>query len=227
MLFRFVIRIYHILLNSKKEPVTNPIKVIHPAEPVKIKKEVTQDEATNRQTDLRTNKSFINKLLTLNFSDMSFDEKLLFNNDESYFLKKKQLMIENGNLEQQMRSLHSKFKAIDPDAKFNKDRKDIMQELSILEDKKSANWTIIDTWEDLLPPAENKPEDAEKKAIEKLKLIKAHENFIYRAEITLPGMPEGTTKEKKKKQEKRDEMERRLNELIILGSPYNRKSRKK
>lgn len=227
-LFRQILKLHHVLSAVAPSPNTNPMNIAQPVEKVRIKKPEPVIENHSDPVDLRKNKSYINRTLTLNFSDLSFEDKVLFNNDEAYFLSKKQLMIENGNIEQQMRSLHTKMKSIDPDKKFNKDRKEIMDQLIELEDQKSANWIIIDTWEEI--KTDNLPantEDAEKKAIEKIKLIEAHGNFIYRAEMTIPNMPESTVVLKKKKAAKIAEVERRKQELVNLGAPYNRKSRKK
>jgi hypothetical protein len=175
----------------------------------------------------RKNKKFINNLLTLDYSQIAYQNKLIFFNDEEYFLAKKQLMIRNGNIEQNMRSLHAKVKAIDPDPKFNEDREKIMNALATLDDEKAENWQLIDTWVEPEPDIILDTAAAIQKALEIEKLVKAHGNYIYRAEITIPGMPEETEKQKKKKADKLAEVKRRKDELIKLSAPYDRKPRKK
>lgn len=203
-----------------------------PRLPVSVKKVqpiVFQEPEAPVQTPetLKYNKPYINRLLTLNFSDLPFSDKMIFNNDEAYFLTKKQMMIRNGNIEQEMRSLHSKVKSIDPDIKFNKDRKKIMQQLASIDDEKADNWTVIDTWEENINQKTADKQSEIQGALSRVKAIKAHDNFIYRAEMAIPGMPENTEYEKKKKLAKIAEVEKRKSELEDWGVPYDRKSRKK
>jgi hypothetical protein len=176
---------------------------------------------------LKYNKPYINRLLTLNFTDLQFSDKMIFNNDEGYFLKKKGLMIRNGNIEQEMRSLHTKVKSIDADIKFNEDRKKLMQKLAALDDEKADNWEVIDNWEETQEEKVKADLNDVQKSIERVNLIKANENFIYRAERDLPGMPETTEEEKKKKLSKMAEVARRKEELREMGVPYSRKPRAK
>lgn len=231
MLLSQVTKIYHKLAanpNLNKETAAESIKI--KPEPIKIRKIEPQIKKIKQVSEiaaaeLRVNKKYINKILVLSWDDLTFNEKIIFNNSEDYFLEKKSLMIKNGDIERKIRSLHSKVKTIDPDTNYNKDREKIMQQLVILEDKKAENWISIDTWKEPESDFSLDTEMAVQKALEREKLIKAHGNFIYRAEIIIPAMPEDSEKQKKKKADKIAELNRRKKELITLGSPYNRKSR--
>ena len=196
-------------------------------EPIKIKKiEPVQAKQQASPVSSRKNKQYINKLLALNWDDLSFNDKKIFFNNEKYFLVKKSLMLENGDIERKMRSLHAKVKAIDPDPKNDEKRGEIMSELATLDDTKAANWKTIDTWnepEGSFAEPENTTKQAVQKALEREKKIKANKIYIYRAEKTLDDMPEKTAKQKAKKQKKADEIAKRKAELKQLGEPYKAK----
>lgn len=199
------------------DPGIQPIK-IHKIEP----KAATETDKIIHPDTLRSNKQYINKLLTLNWNDLSFSDKTIFGNSEKYFLSKKTLLIENSDIEKQMRSLHTKVKSIDPDEKNNENRKEIMQELAELDDKKSANWEVIDSWVD---PETDKiqntdTETAIREALKREKLIKAHKVYIYRAEKMLDKMPEKTSNQRKRKEKKITEIKRRKKELADMGEAY-------
>lgn len=200
-----------------EKPSTGPIK-IHKIEP----KAATETDRIIHPDNLRSNKQYINKLLTLNWNDLSFSDKVIFNNSEKYFIGKKSLMIENSEIEKQMRSLHTKVKSIDPDDKNNENREEIMQELAELDDKKSANWEVIDTWDDSEKDKikNTNTETAIREALKREKLIKAHKVYIYRAEKMLDKMPEKTSNQRKRKDKKIAEIERRKKELTDMGEAY-------
>jgi hypothetical protein len=202
---------------KKSEPGIKPIK-IHKIEP----KTAPETDKIIPPDNLRKNKQYINKLLTLNWNDLSFSDKVIFNNSEKYFIGKKSLMIENSDIEKQMRSLHTKVKSIDPDDKNNEKRQEIMQELSELDDKKSSNWEVIDKWEEPEPDIIQKSdtETAIREALKREKLIKAHKVYIYRAKKMLDKMPEKTPNQRKRKEKKIAEIERRKKELTDMGDAY-------
>lgn len=192
----------------------------------------SEENASGTPEELRKNKQYVNKLLTLNYNDLSFQDKEVFFNDELYFLDKKKYLIQISNADREMQSLHAKVKALPEDPKFDNDRKVIMQQLSDLDKEKAKSFLKIDEW--VVPEIDKDPstdvdlvaQKAAEDALNKDKLIKAHNNYIYRAELTLPDMKETTPAEIKKKQEKQAEVDRRKKELEELGVPYNRKSRK-
>lgn len=237
MLYSKVARIYQKLL-------ANPPKEAKAAqEPIQIKKieskssRTKNTKSTPTDTDkktetlvkkiepvanLRKNKQHINKLLSLNWPDLNHNEKVIFNNDEKYFLEKKSLMLRNGDIEKEMRSLHAKVKVIDPDPKNDAARKKLMGQLDVLDEEKAKNWALIDAWTEVQNemPTESETDKAAREALEKEKLIKNNKIYIYRAEKSLPGMETKTAKQKSRKQAKLDEIKRRKQELIDLGHPY-------
>lgn len=176
---------------------------------------------------LRKNKKLINKLLSLEWKDLSDQERLIFFNEE-YFTFKKGILIKVSETDRKMQSLHANLKAIATDEAKIEERGALMDELSQLEEQKLEAFGEIDTWKE--PEVNTDPEDiksqAAAEALKKQKLIDAHENFIYRNEPSLANMPEDTAAQKKKKAKKAAEIERRKKELIELGKPYQRKSRK-
>lgn len=198
------------------------------ARPIGVTKSQKEEPPAGAPAEqLRKNKQYVNKLLTLNFNDLSYQDKLVFFNDELYFLEKKKLFLEISEADREMKTLHAKIKNIPKDPKNDGKRKGIMQKLSDLDELKTEHWVKIDTWQE---PAATDPEkikeQAAKDALAKEKLIKANENYIYRAELSIPKMKEETPADKKRKQEKMAEVARRKKELEDMGVPYNRKSRK-
>jgi hypothetical protein len=173
--------------------------------------------------DLRKNKQFVNKLLTMDWKDMSHQDHLVFFNDQVCFQTKKAAFLIISGLDSDMKSLHAKAKAIKKGPANDAARKEVMQEIAAKEESKVHAWAIIDTWEE---PSSDQEDIAKKAAaIEKDKLIKAHKIFILRAENVLPNMPEKTAAEKKRKEHKAAEVARRKEELIKMGSPYNEKAK--
>ena len=170
---------------------------------------------------LRKNKTYINKLLSMNWTDLSFPDKVVFDKSEKLFLEKKTLFIENSDMEREMRSLHAKMKALDPDPKNDPKRKKLIERLALLDDQKADNWEKIDKWE---APAEAKEETESEKAVrqalERERQIKANKIYIYRAEKMLPGMKSDTEKQRRRIEAKKKEIERRRQELIEMGAPY-------
>ncbi len=178
---------------------------------------------------LRKNKPMISKLLSLEWKDLSDQEKKVFFESEEYFLAKKTLLHQVSEIDRQMQSLHANLKAKADDPEADAERGEIMDQLSELEERKLELFALIDTFV-MKEPAGNDPASiakaAAKEALEKQKLIEAHENYIYRGEGALANMPENTPAQKKKKQAKLNEINRRREELVKLGKPYNRQSRK-
>lgn len=178
--------------------------------------------------EMRKNKAFINKLLTLDFKDLTDQDRKIFFDDEKYFLEKKSLLHQVSETDREMKSLHANMKAIAKDDTKQDDRAVIMDTLSKLEEKKLLLFAGIDTWDhtDPLTDPDAIAKKAGEDAIKKQKLIEAHENYIYRNEPLIAKMPEKTAAEKNKKQAKTTELKRRYEELVTLGKPYNRKPRK-
>ena len=175
---------------------------------------------------LRKNKQYTNKLLTLNWNELSYDDQLIFFGAEKYFLSKKTLMLENGDINKEMVSLHAKLKAVPADKKNDGKRKKIMEELTELDDKKAENWRTIDTWnepEDSKGPEEITTDKAVQQALAREKRIKANKIYIYRAQKMVDAMDPKTEKEKKKKAAKIREIEKRKKELADMGQPYTKK----
>jgi hypothetical protein len=173
--------------------------------------------------DLRKNKQFVNKLLTMDWKDLSFQDRMVFFNDQRYFLEKKSILLTISSLDAEMKSLHAKAKAIKSEPENKEDLKGIMQEIADKEESKIQNWGKIDAWEQPSGDTDQIAKDAAAAALDKDKLIKANKIFILRAEKSLPQMPSKTVAEKKRKEHKAAEVARRKAELIELGSPYDGK----
>ena len=164
----------------------------------------------------RNNKKYINKLLTLNYSDLEFKEKALFLHDEKYFFEKKMLLRDASSIFNEMKSLHAKLKA----AKSDSERKEINADLWQYDDARQRTFEMLDSWpqEDLIP--ENAIEKAAREAVERQNEIKTLTNYIGRFEDEYNAMPEGA-----KKQKKLSELSKRHARLTELGAPYSRKKR--
>jgi len=202
-----------------------PLEITEKENVIPEKKEETSKPAVKQipVAKLRENKMFVNKLLTMNWPDLTFSEKGIFNNSQKSFLEKKTLFIANSDMDREMRSLHAKLKAIDPAPKNNPQRKDLIQQLMELEDAKFQNWQKIDSWEEPeKEPEETDTEKAVRLALEKDKRIKTNKIYIYRAEKILGQMKEETEKQRRKKAERIAEINKRKQELIDLGSPYEK-----
>ncbi len=191
----------------------------------KIKEKEIVEKIIKPESDvniLRGNKEYVNKLLTLNWNDLQYNDKLIFFNSEKYFLKKKTLFIENSDIVREMRSLHSKMRALDPDVANNNKRKDIMTRLVALEEEKESNWQIIDDWSEPKElSTEKKPNLTPQQVLEIDKKIKANKIWIYRAEKTITKMPTKTEKEKIKKEKKIKELNERKKEIEQLEKIIN------
>lgn len=178
---------------------------------------------------LRKNKKYVNQLLALTFAECGETGRQVFFNNEQYFQAKKELLIKVSETDREMQSLHAKMKVLAIDESKQEERAELINKLSTLEEAKLELFAKIDTWD--APAADPSDPDALQakaahEAIAKQKLIDAHENYIYRNEPSLQNMPEDTPAQKKKKEAKAAEIERRKQELINLGKPYQRKSRK-
>ena len=202
---------------KEEEVKPEPIR-IRKIEPQPIKK--ADEKPTDTPVNLRSSKNYVNKLLALSFSDLSFSDKMIFFNSESYFLQKKTLFVANSDIEKEMRSLHAKMKVISPEAQYNAKRQSIIEKLTELEQNKASNWSAIDTWDE---PKEFKGTEVEKavhEAIETQKKIKANQIYIYRAEKMLESMPNETEKQREKRKIRLAEIDKRKKELTDMGQPY-------
>jgi len=200
-----------------------PLEITEKEETIPEKKKETSKPAANEipVAKLRENKMLVNKMLTMNWPDLSFNDKAVFNHSQKYFLEKKTFFIANSDMDRKMRSLHAKMKEIDPDPKNNPKRKELIQQLVELEEIKFQNWLKIDSWEEPeQEPEETETEKAVRLALEKEKRIKTNKIYIYRAEKILGQMKEETEKQRLKKAERIAEINKRKQELIDLGSPY-------
>jgi len=163
----------------------------------------------------RNNKKYINKLLTLNYSDLEFKEKALFLHDEKYFFEKKMLLQDASSIFNEMKSLHAKLKA----AKSDSERKEINADLWQMDDARQSTYEKLDFWREEATP-ENAIEKAAREAVERQNEIKTLTNYIGRFEYEYNAMPEGA-----KKQKKLSELSKRHARLIYLGAQYSRKKR--
>ena len=172
--------------------------------------------------NLRSNKNYVNQLLGLEFSQLSHDNKLIFNNSETDFLNKKAAFISNSDIDRHMRGVQAKMKAIDPNPKFDHVRKELMAELVVLDKSKSANWKTIDTWEKASDSIESLKQLGEETELQIItnKRIRANTVFIRRADTAIPKMPSNTENQKKRIQKKTQEVDKRKAELIELGHPF-------
>lgn len=191
--------------------------------------------------DPRKNLQYVNKLLTMDWPQLTSDEQNLFFNDLAYFLMKRMALLEVSKIDREMRALHEKAKVKQRNAADKEELQDIMDRLASLDDRRTEKFRTIDDW---TPPAEKEEEKkdagkadasadpeviarkAAEEALEKDKLIKAHGNYIYRAELKLPNMPVKTQRQRELKAAKEAEVQRRKEELQLMGVPYQRKSRR-
>lgn len=192
----------------------------------KVDAEINKVDGNFTET-FRNNKQYVNKLLTLDWKDLTHQDRLIFFNLEKYFLEKKMILLEISSLDREMKSLHAKVRLMAKDGNKQDQLQSTMESIASMEEDKVAAWQKIDIWSNPFnQDTEKISKEAAEKAIERDKLIKAHGNYIYRAELALPNMPEKTSAEKKRKAEKQAEVDRRKEDLIKLGAPYDRKSRK-
>lgn len=227
-------------LAEARDLVKNGFKFLIPLDPQNVEKQnntpenlnislenlnertLDQPAADHPETEnIKGNKKYINKLLTLNYSDLEFKEKSIFFHDEKYFNEKKFLLQDVSALNNEMKSLHAKLKA----AKSNKERKEINSRLWLADDLKSKLFNEIDTWKHEPPKQESLVEKAARIALEEANEIKTLTNYIGRFEEKYLSMPVSTEREREKKHQKIQQIEKRKARLIALGSPYQRKKR--
>jgi hypothetical protein len=180
------------------------------------------DDNINDLDKLRENKRYINKLLTLNYSDLSFQEKAIFYNDERFFFDKKNMLHDISKVDTQMKSLHAKMKL----TKKTDDRKHIVKDLLYLESLKTNAFSVIDAWQHQESIQESVLEKAAREAVEKANEIKNLTNYIGRFERIVAFMPDTTETQQNKKTKKLTEIAKRRQRLIGLNAPYNRQIRK-
>lgn len=174
---------------------------------------------------MQSDKSLLNSLVRLSWEKLSSLQKLIFFNNEEYHTNKFLIMIDNGDLHLDMVGFHAKMKSIDPSPEFDQDREICMAEIVKAEKKQKANWLEFDTFIDPKPIVQTDPVLIAHEALQKDKLMKAHNNYIWRYEKIIGSMPAETEKERGVKQKRMDEIARRRKELIDFGFPYKRKSR--
>jgi len=169
-------------------------------------------EEKNNIEKLRSNKLYINKVLTVDFSDLSDSDKEIFFNDPAYFNFKKQLLYENSKIDKTCTAIHGDMKNAKTDAK----RKEKVNELISFDTKKRENWEKIDNWQYNAAYFKDKKHDPVKKAVEQTKKnmlkIGLLKNYIARAEKQLK---EGklTEKEVKKRKIKLENWKKELKQL--------------
>ena len=219
LLFSKITRIHSKLISQPE------LIVFEKEEPIKIKKVTSvallKSNAPKDTVSLRTNKHYLNNLLTLNFSDLSFDDKLVFDNNELLFQEKKTAYLSISDSMRSLRSLHAKLKATGLGHSAGGVRKTIMQDIAFLDDQVADSWAAIDKWDDAqVVLADSSADTAVAKALADQKRIKANKIFIKRALKSIPLLKDKSLKDKNKKIKKQHELDKRLKELEILGVPY-------
>jgi len=221
--------LYSKIIKVHSKLVTQPeLIVVEKQQPLRVQKLTSQKKLEKTtsvkpidHSSLRSNKQYINKLLTLNYSDMTFDDKVLFNNDETLFLEKKTIFMSIADSMRELRSLHANLKAIDPDAKNNSKRKKIIQDIAYLDDFAKDSWEQVDTWKEKLEvPTVSNSDLAVAKAIADQKRIAANQIFIKRALISIPLMPSKSLKQQNKKFKKQEQLNKRMKELEAFNVQY-------
>jgi len=81
--------------------------------------------------------------LAYDWNNLSYREKNYFNNDESLFLTKKQMFVENAKITNKMKSLHEKMKIISD----SDEMQIIAKSLIDFDNIRFKNWQIIDIWQ--------------------------------------------------------------------------------
>ena len=159
----------------------------------------------------RFDKKYINTLLTWDWNDLARVDQELFFFSEAYFLSKKQLLIQCGDIYKKMVSLHAKQRTMAGEEFTDDQRKEVVQELAGLDDTRSGYFKTIDTWNEA--DAENPiPKDKlDTSAIANLTLdlqrkIDVDKLWISRAEKTLPGMKTDSAVQVAKKTSKQGEL---------------------
>lgn len=191
------------------------------------KTQAPNKELQNKPPDIsafRKNRDYINKLLTMSWDNLNFQERLIFNDEQVYFLEKQKALLNIKQLNDAMKSAHAAMRKLHEHTKNDSERAQLLEKLSDMDAVKASLWKEIDTWKEpqSANPEAMKIKAVQKEALEMDKTIKAHSNYIWRGEKEL--------QKKDIKPERKayltQEIKRRKEELIEMGQPYSRKSRK-
>jgi hypothetical protein len=171
----------------------------------------------------RSNKFYINKLLTMNWENLNDTEQAFFFRSQTYFLVKKQTYFQIADIDREMKAKHAKMRTLPPDSQHDSQRAELLDKLSDLDSVKAALWAQIDEW---TAPKDfeknNLYEKGKEEAIKADRRLKANSNYIYRAlkELQNPDLAPD------RKAAIESEIAIRKKEMEELGQPYNRKPRK-
>jgi hypothetical protein len=169
--------------------------------------------------EIRLTKPILNKLLVMDWKNLSFEEKKVFFNDQTLFSSKKTLMLRNGDIQQMMVSLHAKVKAMTADEQ-KAERAETMEKIAVLEDEKEQNWKVIDDFSKAEGEREKEPVVVDlsgKDALERDRMIRINKVYIYKNELLLSKMPDKTENDRSRRQTKQNEIDKRKQELRALG----------
>lgn len=95
--------------------------------------------------EISESKMLTNKLLARDWSDLSPVEKKYFNNNQSAFKVKKNLLIENSKIESELKSMHAMLHV----SKSDEERKDLAEKMVSLKKRQAINWGQIDNFENI------------------------------------------------------------------------------
>lgn len=220
MLLNFMLKIYRglsvqpiVIEKAKTEEIT--VKKITP----KAVKKITEDAPVSHPG--APSKAYINKLLSMNWSDLSFMDRSIFFQSETYYLEKKKLFISNADISKKMTSMHAKMRALADDKEKAAERAALLEKLSMFEIQRAEQWKQIDDFKE--PEIKSDTISDTEKELTRLKnekIIKQHKTYIYRAEVALAGMKGETKEEKKRIAQRKKEVAKRKKILKELGDPY-------
>jgi len=225
-------------LKLKKQPPPPPPILENTVSANEVKQPVSANEVKQPQPDnptttppdimeFRANKGYINKLLTMNWEHLNYEEKKIFFDDQANFLAKKQALFHISNIDRMMQGLHAKMRNQAANAAGNAKRSELLEQITKSDEARRDHWKVIDDWTE--PSAEKmgelsenaKIEKAKKEALEQHKRQLANDQYIWR---NLPRLDDPNVPEKKKIQ-LAAEIEKRKAENIAFGKPYDRQIR--
>lgn len=176
--------LYKRLTDVSRKIRQNSSKPSQPQQPkpvVKTKKDIDVREiAPSGKLDvLRGNKTYINKLLTLQWKDLEKRDRAVFFNNEKYFAAKKQTFIGISDREREIKSMHAAMKKEDDKEK----RGELINRMKELENQNVQAWQEVDDFTEPQDDSTGDPvKDAEKKGEERANRIKNLKSYIKRAE---------------------------------------------
>ncbi|NCD40934.1 MAG: glycosyltransferase family 2 protein [Bacteroidia bacterium] len=213
-----------------KTAEAKPHAPVKPTKPVPTPAEQFPEPKNVNIEEIRKNKVFINKLLTMNWEQMEYRDKLVFYNDPAYYLNKKHLFFHISNVDRMMQGLHAKIKAQPNNLAGVQKRAELIDSLTKSEETRHELWKQIDDWTPPAPPEsieilaeKEKIEQAKKEALKLENERRAHEQYIWRWSDQVDKRDDLT---EERKAEIRSEISRRHQALIDMGRPYSRKQRK-